>query len=40
MDSEEDSQFIKSLEQEYTCSITKLPMTDPVIAADGHTYER
>ena len=26
--------------QEYLCPITLLPMTDPVICADGHTYER
>ena len=35
---EEDNQFIKSLEQEYTCSISKLPMSDPVVATDGQTY--
>jgi len=40
MDPELENQFIKSLEAEYTCSISKMPMTDPVIAADGHTYER
>ncbi len=26
--------------QEYVCPITLLPMNDPVIASDGHSYER
>ena len=25
---------------EYTCNITKEPMSDPAIASDGYTYER
>lgn len=29
-----------SIPQDYLCPITLLPMTDPVICADGHTYER
>lgn len=30
----------KNVPQEFCCSITQLIMRDPVIAADGHTYER
>lgn len=37
---EENNRFIERLEQEYTCSISKLPMTDPVMAADGQSYQR
>lgn len=29
-----------SLEQLFCCPLTKAVMADPVIAADGHTYER
>jgi hypothetical protein len=36
----EDHHFIKSLEQECTCPISKSTILNPVITADGHTYER
>jgi len=29
-----------AIPQDFICSITLLPMKDPVIAQDGHTYER
>ena len=29
-----------TLEDECTCPITMQPMTDPVVAADGHSYDR
>ena len=31
---------MESFEEHYICPITQIPMQDPVIAADGHTYER
>ena len=32
--------FIKILEEEWTCPISKMPIIDPVVTTDGHTYER
>ena len=34
------SSFIDNKEQNFVCPITQEVMKDPVIAADGHTYER
>lgn len=39
MDSENQN-FIQSMEQYWTCSISKSIMKDPVVTSDGHTYDR
>ncbi|DBA90509.1 TPA: hypothetical protein ACH3X1_003771 [Trebouxia sp. C0004] len=36
-DEQHDAAFLQSL---FCCPILKAAMVDPVIAADGHTYER
>ena len=30
---------IEELEEEWTCPITSMPMKNPVILEDGHSYE-
>ena len=35
-----DNEIIPKLSEEFLCPISKTPLLDPVIASDGHTYNR
>ena len=35
-----ENKIIKKLEEEFLCPISKTPLLDPVIAADGHSYNK
>lgn len=39
-DYDEDDEMDDAVPEQLICPITGCPMTDPVVAADGHTYER